>query len=159
MSQSRGMSLVEAATNVVVGFGIALITQVLAFPALGIETTLRQNATLSALFTAVSLARGFMLRRVFNRVARRKGDADYDGTGGPRHPGGGGQISGGYDPHTGGLALLLRPRNWRPGIAATDCTMLGILRFCGAGVARSGRPTRGLRNVRRADELTEGPSP
>jgi hypothetical protein len=40
MKQSRTMSLVEAATNVVVGYVLAIITQVLVFPWFSIKATL-----------------------------------------------------------------------------------------------------------------------
>jgi hypothetical protein len=36
MKQSRRMSLVEAATNVVVGYAIAVLTQLLVFPIFGL---------------------------------------------------------------------------------------------------------------------------
>ena len=65
--QSRGMSFVEAATNVVVGFGLAVLTQVLVFPVFGIAATFDQHVSIALIFTIVSLARGYVLRRVFNR--------------------------------------------------------------------------------------------
>lgn len=37
------MSLVEAATNVVVGYGVAVITQILIFPIIGLHATLAQT--------------------------------------------------------------------------------------------------------------------
>ena len=40
MRQSRLMSLVEAVANVVVGFGVAVVTQLLVFPLFGIEADL-----------------------------------------------------------------------------------------------------------------------
>ena len=43
MRQSRLMSLVEAVANVVVGYGLAVWTQVLVFPLFGLQATLRQN--------------------------------------------------------------------------------------------------------------------
>ena len=46
MTQSRRMSLVEAATNVIVGYGVAVVTQILIFPIFGLHTTLAQNLKL-----------------------------------------------------------------------------------------------------------------
>ena len=43
MRQSRLMSLVEAVANVVVGYGVAVVTQMLVFPLFGLATTLGQN--------------------------------------------------------------------------------------------------------------------
>jgi len=65
VKQSRWMSLVEAVTNVLVGYGVAVMTQVLVFPLFGLHATLRDNLTIGLVFTAVSLVRGYCLRRVF----------------------------------------------------------------------------------------------
>ena len=43
MKQSRGMSLVESIANVMVGYGVAVATQLLIFPAFGVHVTLAQN--------------------------------------------------------------------------------------------------------------------
>ena len=68
--QSRAMSLVEAVTNVAVGFGLALGVQLALFPALGLEASMGEHLAISAVFTAVSVARGYCLRRVFERLRR-----------------------------------------------------------------------------------------
>lgn len=68
MCQPRLMSLVEAVTNVVVGFLIAVATQVVVFPILGLQATLGQNAKLALIFTAVSILRSFVLNRLFERL-------------------------------------------------------------------------------------------
>ena len=75
MKQSRLMSLVEAITNVVVGFGVAVMTQILIFPIFGLHTTLAQNLQMGLLFTGVSIIRSFLLRRLFEaiRVAKPEG--------------------------------------------------------------------------------------
>ena len=70
MRQSRQMSLVEALTNVAVGYGLAVSVQVLVFPLFGLETTLGQSLGIGAIFTLVSLVRGYLLRRVFEAIAR-----------------------------------------------------------------------------------------
>ncbi len=71
MKQSRLMSLVEAITNVIVGYGVAVATQILIFPIFGLQTTLGQNLAMGGIFTIVSLLRSFALRRFFEsfRVA------------------------------------------------------------------------------------------
>jgi hypothetical protein len=65
MRQSRLMSLVEATANVVVGYGLAVLTQILVFPMFGVRTTLGQSMALGVIFTIVSIARSYMLRRLF----------------------------------------------------------------------------------------------
>ena len=65
--QSRRMSLVEAITNVLVGYGIAVATQAMVFPWFGLSATLGENLQIGLVFTAVSLIRSYCLRRIFNR--------------------------------------------------------------------------------------------
>ena len=73
MKQSRVMSLVEAITNVIVGYGVAVLTQILIFPIFGLQTTLRQNLAMGGIFTIVSLLRSFCLRRLFEAILVRDG--------------------------------------------------------------------------------------
>jgi hypothetical protein len=72
MKQSRAMSLVEAVTNVVVGYGVAVVTQILIFPIFGLHTTLAQNLKMGAIFTIVSIGRSFALRRLFETIRARR---------------------------------------------------------------------------------------
>ena len=65
MRQSRLMSLVEAVTNVV---GVAVGVQILLFPVFGLTVTLRQNLAIGLVFTGVSIARSYVLRRMFEAI-------------------------------------------------------------------------------------------
>ena len=65
------MSMVESIVNVVVGYGVAVVTQTLIFPVFGLHTTLEQNLQMGAVFTLVSIARSFALRRVFEAMRVR----------------------------------------------------------------------------------------
>lgn len=65
--QSRWMSLVEAVTNILVGFGLAVLTQLAVFPFFGLQTSFGENMLIGAVFTGISLVRSFALRRLFNR--------------------------------------------------------------------------------------------
>ena len=67
MKQSRTMSMVEAAANVVVGYVLANATQIVVFPWFGIETGLPEHLTIGLAFVGVSLVRGYLLRRLFER--------------------------------------------------------------------------------------------
>ena len=67
--QSRWMSLVESATNIVVGYCLAVLTQVLVFPLFGLSVSLGENLGIGAVFTVVSLVRSFVLRRIFNGLS------------------------------------------------------------------------------------------
>lgn len=72
MKQSRTMSLVESLTNVAIGYGIAVVTQILVFPLFGLSTTLADNMAMGAIFTVVSIARSYCLRRVFEAIRMRR---------------------------------------------------------------------------------------
>jgi len=67
MTQSRAISLVEAATNVVVGYVLAIVTQLIVFPWFGIAADFHEHLAIGVLFVGVSLARSCVLRRLFER--------------------------------------------------------------------------------------------
>jgi hypothetical protein len=57
MKQSRLMSLIESVANVIVGYGVAVVTPILIFPLCGLHTTLAQNLKMGAVFTVLCRAR------------------------------------------------------------------------------------------------------
>ena len=65
MTQTRTMSLIEAVTNVIVGYIIAVAMQIVVFPLFGIDIGVADNMAIGAMFVGVSLARGYVLRRLF----------------------------------------------------------------------------------------------
>jgi len=65
MMQSRWMSLVESVANVLVGYIVAVVTQVLVFPLFGLNASVTQNLMIGLIFTGVSLVRSYLLRRAF----------------------------------------------------------------------------------------------
>jgi hypothetical protein len=71
MKQSRRMSLVESLANVAVGYGVAVLTQIVVFPFFGLHVSLADNLVMGAVFTIVSIARSFTLRRVFEEFRMR----------------------------------------------------------------------------------------
>lgn len=66
--QSRRMALVEAAANVVVGYALAVLIQLLALPQFGIRVSFGQTLAIGAMFTVVSMMRIYVLRRLFERI-------------------------------------------------------------------------------------------
>lgn len=68
MTQSRNMSLVEAITNVVVGYVLAIATQIVVFPWFDLEAEIGEHLAIGLAFVGVSLARGYLLRRLFERL-------------------------------------------------------------------------------------------
>ena len=70
--QTRRHSLLESCVNVAVGYLVAVGSQAVILPLFGIRATFRENLEIGAWFTAISLARSFVLRRLFNRWMLRK---------------------------------------------------------------------------------------
>jgi hypothetical protein len=68
MAQSRLMSLVESLTNVCVGFVLAVLTQLAALPWFGVHLSVTGNFMLGGIFTAVSVTRSYVLRRLFESL-------------------------------------------------------------------------------------------
>ena len=69
--QSRRHSMFEAVANVAIGYGVAIASQLAVFPLFGIHVPLADNLAIGAWFTAISLARSYLVRRWFNRQTRR----------------------------------------------------------------------------------------
>jgi hypothetical protein len=67
MKQSRAVSLIEALANVAAGFGLALLTQLAVFPLFGLTARPLDHLRIALVFTAVSVARSYLLRRLFAR--------------------------------------------------------------------------------------------
>lgn len=65
--QTKTQSLIEATVNSVSGYLLAVLTQFLLFPFFGIHIPLGQNFVLAFIFTIISIARSYVVRRLFNR--------------------------------------------------------------------------------------------
>ena len=72
MSQSKALSAIESLANVAVGYGVALLSQLLVFPMFGIHIPFSSNLAIGAWFTVISLARSYVLRRWFNGLHFRE---------------------------------------------------------------------------------------
>ena len=72
MKQSRLMSLVESLANVLVGYGVAVATQMAVFPLFGLAVTVTENLLIGLIFTVVSIMRSYMLRRSFEALRVRQ---------------------------------------------------------------------------------------
>lgn len=60
----------EAITSTAVGFGLSFVTWAIVGPLLGYHVTHTDNLAITAIFTAVSLIRGYAIRRLFNAIRR-----------------------------------------------------------------------------------------
>ena len=68
VGQSRRMSAAEAVANTAIGYAIAVAATAIILPLFGYAVTGADAAGISAAFTAISLARSFALRRLFNKI-------------------------------------------------------------------------------------------
>jgi len=75
--QTRLSSLIESMINVLIGYFVALLSQILIFPLFDIEVTFTQNLYIGLWFTIISLIRSYVIRRWFNarihKLAERVG--------------------------------------------------------------------------------------
>jgi hypothetical protein len=79
------MSLMEAIINVVAGYVIALLTQIIVFPLFALQVSLGENLAIGGLFTLTSIARSYTLRRAFEAVRMRGAKTRTAGHGARRH--------------------------------------------------------------------------
>jgi len=71
MSQTRLSSLTETTINMIVGFWLSVAVQMVVFPMYGYELKLHDNMAIVTIFTAISMARSYVLRRLFNWYSHR----------------------------------------------------------------------------------------
>jgi len=70
--QTKKRSIIESISNVLVGFGVAFLSQRLIFPLFGIHISVADNLWITLWFTFISIIRSYTLRRVFNRKDDKK---------------------------------------------------------------------------------------
>lgn len=65
--QTKKQSLKESLTNTAIGFIISYISTFLIFPLVGFESNPGKNLIITIYFTIISIARGYVIRRWFNK--------------------------------------------------------------------------------------------
>ena len=68
LGQSHRMSAVESLSNVAVGFGVSLLANITILPLFGYSPGLMDATFIGAAFTAISLIRSYLMRRLFNWI-------------------------------------------------------------------------------------------
>jgi hypothetical protein len=66
MTQTKLESFIETCINTAIGYVVALISQLLVFPMMGIHVSISTNLEIGAWFTLISIVRGYIIRRWFN---------------------------------------------------------------------------------------------
>ncbi len=64
--QSRFMSMLEAFINVLIGYLVAVASQIVIFPMFGVHIPLADNFIMGLWFTLISIVRSYYVRRLFN---------------------------------------------------------------------------------------------
>lgn len=62
------MSATEAITNVAIGYLVSVIANIIVLPMFGYDVTIADSFAIGLAFTIISLARSYILRRIFNRI-------------------------------------------------------------------------------------------
>ena len=70
--QTKKQAFLESLTNVTLGYLISLLSLFIIFPVLGIESSTGENLIITLYFTLISFARGYILRRYFNKKTNEK---------------------------------------------------------------------------------------
>ena len=68
--QTKKQSFIEVVLSTFIGLFVSLITQIIVFPIYGLEVKLNQNIQITLIFTVVSIVRGYVIRRLFNKIRR-----------------------------------------------------------------------------------------
>lgn len=72
MNQTRIGSLIEAIINILIGFWINFLANMLILPAFGFETfSWEINMQIGILYTVISVVRSYVIRRWFNSILHR----------------------------------------------------------------------------------------
>ena len=79
MTQTKLGSLIEAIVNVIIGFGINFVANITVLPLFGFAVSAGQAFGIGLIFTVISIARSYFIRRYFNaqlhRLSQRAADS------------------------------------------------------------------------------------
>jgi hypothetical protein len=67
MNQTKLHSIIESITQTLIGLLTSILIQVILYPLLNIPVTFKQNLIITGVFFAVSIVRGYIIRRLFNK--------------------------------------------------------------------------------------------
>jgi hypothetical protein len=66
--QKKKISFIESLTNTVVGLITSFIIQLIIYPLLEIPVSIGQNIVITFVFFMASILRGYVVRRLFNKL-------------------------------------------------------------------------------------------
>jgi membrane protein YdbS with pleckstrin-like domain len=68
MKQSKMYSVIETIIQTAIGLVTSILIQIILYPFLGIPVSFKQNLIITVVFLIVSLIRGYLVRRFFNKL-------------------------------------------------------------------------------------------
>ena len=76
MKQSKIGSLIEASLNAIIGYSVAVLSQIVIFPMFDVIIPLKDDLLIGLWFTVISITRSYIIRRWFegklHKLTRKK---------------------------------------------------------------------------------------
>ena len=66
--QKKKHSFIEAVAGTLIGLLTSFVIQIVIYPILDIPVTIGQNIIITAVFFIASICRGYLVRRLFNKI-------------------------------------------------------------------------------------------
>ena len=66
LGQTKRISLLESVTNILIGFGVAIVANAVVLPWFGFVVNFRQSFDIAVIFTIISIVRSYGVRRLYN---------------------------------------------------------------------------------------------
>jgi|688.fasta_scaffold52041_7 hypothetical protein len=72
MGQSKKQSIIESIVQTLIGLLTSIAIQLIIYPLMNIPVTFSQNVIITIVFFLVSIVRGYLVRRYFNKLKKQK---------------------------------------------------------------------------------------
>ena len=70
LMQTHKFSLIESVMNTLTGLLVSFCIQLIIYPVMNIPVRLEQNIIITLVFTGASIIRGYIIRRIFNKIKK-----------------------------------------------------------------------------------------
>lgn len=68
MSQTRKQSIIESLSQVIISYGLGVLTNYIVLPLFGLIVDAKSSFGIALIFSCISLIRSYMIRRLFTRI-------------------------------------------------------------------------------------------
>jgi|TARA_R110000744_G_scaffold47300_1_gene104216 high-affinity Fe2+/Pb2+ permease len=69
--QDKKQSMIEAISGTLIGLVFSFMIQIIIYPSLGIPVSIGQNILITSVFFVASIVRGYLVRRLFNKIFKK----------------------------------------------------------------------------------------